>query len=196
MKTQEAYLDSLDISYSYRLAKKMEEIRSNPALGYRTAGSEAEFLTGRMLEEEMKRIGLPCVYRDESQTDAWEFTKAQLSYEEEDGTKRTALLGAYQTDFVTGGPKRFELVFAGKGTLQDYEGLDVTGRLVLVEMNQRDEWWINYPVYQAHLKGAAAVIAVQTGGYGEVDDRALNAQDIAGPACAPAFSISRKDARP
>ena len=196
MKTQEAYLDSLDISYSYRLAKKMEEIRSNPALGYRTAGSEAELLTGRMLEEEMKRIGLPCVYRDEIQTDAWEFTKAQLSYEEEDGTKRTALLGAYQTDFVTGGPKRFELVFAGKGTLQDYEGLDVTGRLVLVEMNQRDEWWINYPVYQAHLKGAAAVIAVQTGGYGEVDDRALNAQDIAGPACAPAFSISRKDARP
>ena len=196
MKIQEAYLDSLDISYSYRLAKKMEEIRSNPALGYRTAGSEAELLTGRMLEEEMKRIGLPCVYRDEIQTDAWEFTKAQLSYEEEDGTKRTALLGAYQTDFVTGGPKRFELVFAGKGTLQDYEGLDVTGRLVLVEMNQRDEWWINYPVYQAHLKGAAAVIAVQTGGYGEVDDRALNAQDIAGPACAPAFSISRKDARP
>ena len=65
-----------------------------------------------------------------------------------------------------------------------------------MEINQRDEWWINYPVYQAHLKGAAAVIAVQTGGYGEVDDRALNAQDIAGPACAPAFSISRRDARP
>ena len=49
MKTQEAYLDSLDISYSYRLAKKMEEIRSNPALGSRTARPEAEFLTGRML---------------------------------------------------------------------------------------------------------------------------------------------------
>ena len=63
-----------------------------------------------------------------------------------------------------------------------------------MEINQRDEWWINYPVYQAHLKGAAALIAVQSGGYGEIDDEALNAQDIAGPEDAPAFSISRKDA--
>ena len=72
--------------------------------------------------------------------------------------------------------------------------MDVTGKLVLVDINQRDEWWINYPVYQAHLKGAAAVIAAQTGGYGEVDERALNAQDIAGPSNAPAFSIARRDA--
>ena len=52
-------------------------------------------------------------------------------------------------------------MYLGKGTEADYEGKDVTGKLVLVDINQRDEWWINYPVYQAHLKGAAAVIAVQ-----------------------------------
>ena len=85
-------------------------------------------------------------------------------------------------------------MYLGKGTEADYEGKDVTGKLVLVDINQRDEWWINYPVYQAHLKGAAAVIAVQCGGYGEVDAKALNAQDIAGPEDAPAFSISREDA--
>lgn len=83
---------------------------------------------------------------------------------------------------------------SGKGTETDYQGKDVRDKLVLVEINQRDEWWINYPVYQAHLKGAAALIAVQSGGYGEIDDEALNAQDIAGPEDAPAFSISRKDA--
>ena len=33
----------------YRLAKRMEEFRTNPALGYRTAGSQAEFETGEML---------------------------------------------------------------------------------------------------------------------------------------------------
>ena len=38
------------------------------------------------------------------------------------------------------------------------------------------------------------LIAVQMQGYGEVDDEALNAQDIAGPEYAPAFSISRRDA--
>ena len=37
---------------------------------------------------------------------------------------------------------------------------------------------------------------MQSGGYGEIDDEALNAQDIAGPEDAPAFSISRKDSDP
>ena len=116
------------------------------------------------------------------------------SYSGEDGTRHEIQLGAYQTTFVTDGPKEFSLMYLGKGTEADYEGKDVTGKLVLVDINQRDEWWINYPVYQAHLKGAAAVIAVQCGGYGEVDAKALNAQDIAGPEDAPAFSISREDA--
>ena len=126
--------------------------------------------------------------------DGWEFKNAELAFETKEGKRHTALLGAYQTDFVTDGEQAFSLMYLGKGTEADYEGKDVTGKLVLVDINQRDEWWINYPVYQAHLKGAAAVIAVQCGGYGEVDAKALNAQDIAGPEDAPAFSISREDA--
>lgn len=45
---------------------------------------------------------------------------------------------------------------------------------------------------KAHLR--AALVAVQEQGYGEVHNTALNAQDIAGPADAPAFSISQADA--
>lgn len=194
MEMQEKYREYLDVSWSYRLAKRMEEICSNPKLGYRTAGSAAELATGDMLAEEMKRIGFPKVYKDAIQVDSWEFQKAELTFSDTDGKEKMVWLGAYQTQFVTNGPRQFGLVYAGKGTSSDYEGMDVSGKLVLVDINQRDEWWINYPVYQAHLKGAAAVIAVQTGGYGEVDEAALNAQDIAGPCEAPAFSISRKDA--
>lgn len=65
---------------------------------------------------------------------------------------------------------------------------------MLIDINQREEWWINFPVYQAHLKGAAALIAVQDQGYGEIHDTSLNAQDIAGPKEAAAFSISQADA--
>lgn len=39
-------LKAVDIGYSYHLAKKMEEFKSNPVLGYRTAGSKAEFVPG------------------------------------------------------------------------------------------------------------------------------------------------------
>lgn len=194
MDMQEKYRQQLDISYSYHLAKRMEKHRTNEELGYRTAGSKAELATGEMLEQEMRTIGFPIVHKDAITVDAWEFERAKMTFLNEKGEEETIQLGAYQTNFVTDGPECYSVVYAGRGTLQDYEGMDVTGKLVLVDINQRDEWWINYPVYQAHLKGAAAVIAVQCGGYGEVDAKALNAQDIAGPEDAPAFSISREDA--
>lgn len=194
MTMQQTVIKNIDTDYSYQLAKRMEQFRSNEKLGYRPAGSEAEFLTGEMLKDEMQKLGLSDVCKNAVTVDGWEFKYAELTFETKAGEKHTALLGAYQTDFVTDGEQEFSLMYLGKGTEADYEGKDVTGKLVLVDINQRDEWWINYPVYQAHLKGAAAVIAVQCGGYGEVDAKALNAQDIAGPEDAPAFSISREDA--
>lgn len=194
MTMQEAVIKNIDTDYSYQLAKRMEQFRSNEKLGYRPAGSKAEFLTGEMLKDEMQKLGLSDVCKNAVTVDGWEFKNAELAFETKEGKRHTALLGAYQTDFVTDGEQAFSLMYLGKGTEADYEGKDVTGKLVLVDINQRDEWWINYPVYQAHLKGAAAVIAVQCGGYGEVDAKALNAQDIAGPEDAPAFSISREDA--
>ena len=156
MDMQEKYRQQLDISYSYHLAKRMEKHRTNEELGYRTAGSKAELATGEMLEQEMHTIGFPIIHKDAITVDAWEFERAKMTFLNEKGEEETIQLGAYQTNFVTDGPECYSVVYAGRGTLQDYEGMDVTGKLVLVDINQRDEWWINYPVYQAHLKGAAA----------------------------------------
>ena len=193
MHTREHLLEHLDIEYSYKLARRMEQFRSNEVLGYRPAGSQAEFKTGEMLKKEMESIGLSQVTKDAVTVDGWEFKKAVLAVETK-GKRREFQLGAYQTDFKTDGFEPFSLTYVGKGTEKDYEGREVQGKLVLVDINQRDEWWINYPVYQAHLKWAKALIAVQDGGYGEIDNEALNAQNIAGPSDAAAFSISRKDA--
>ena len=190
----QAYLDKVDVDYSYDLALKLEEERSNEKLGYRTAGSDAELATGDMLKAEMERIGLKNVTKDEFTLDTWTFTGAQLSFTDASGAAYTAELGGYQTDFVTDGAQSFTVIDGGRGTEADLAGLDVTGKLVLVDIDQRADWWINYPAYEAHLAGAAAVIAVQDGGYGEVSDDALNAQDVCGPADAPAFSMSRTDA--
>ena len=40
------------------------------------------------------------------------------------------------------------MVYLGRGTAEQYENIDVTGKLVLIDINQREEWWINFPVYQ------------------------------------------------
>ncbi len=193
-KPAEEYCRKLDIGYSYRLARRMEEYRCNESLGYRTAGSQAEYETGEMLYEEMKRIGLQDVRKDRIKTDCWEFSGARLSYLGADGEEHSFELAGYQTQFDTQGPKEFRLVYAGRATSGELERMDIEGKLVLADINQRDEWWISYPVYQAYKKGAAALIAVQESGYGEIHDTALNAQDIGGPDYAAAFSMSRADA--
>ena len=192
-------LDSADVNYSYRLAKELETIRSNPVLGYRSAGSQAEHEAGELIFERMKEAGFANVRKDKIDVDSWEFKRAVIKAGA-CGAERELQLGAYQTNFVTEGYESVQIVDAGKGTLEDYEelerlGISVEGKLVMAEINQREEWWINFPVYQAKLKGAKGFIAVQAGGYGEVAENALNAQDIAGPSDAPAFSISRADAQ-
>ena len=198
MKTQreweQALIEGVDTAYSYAFARKMEIPRTNPVLGYRTAGSLAERQTGEMLAAEMGRSGLSQVCRDRIQVDRWEFERAVMRYRDRKGKEHVFELGAYQTQFVTDGPKPFSLAYLGKATADCYKNADVKGKLVMGDINQREEWWINFPVYQARIKGAAAFIAVQEQGYGEVHPAALNAQDIAGPEDAPAFSMSQADA--
>ena len=191
---QQAYLEHVDIGYSYDLALGLEDIRSNDALGYRTAGSQAELDTGDMLKAQMEAIGLQNVTKDAFTLDTWTFEKAELTFTDSTGNPYTAQLGGYQAQFVTDGAESFTIIDGGQGTEADLCELDIAGKLVLIDINQRENWWINYPAYEASLRGAAAVIAVQDGGYAEVSDDALNAQDICGPADAPAFSMSRTDA--
>lgn len=191
---QQAYLEHVDIGYSYDLALGLEDIRSNDALGYRTAGSQAELDTGDMLKAQMEAIGLQNVTKDAFTLDTWTFERAELTFTDSIGNPYTAQLGGYQAQFVTDGAESFTVIDGGQGTEADLCELDVAGKLVLIDINQRENWWINYPAYEASLRGAAAVIAVQDGGYAEVSDDALNAQDICGPADAPAFSMSRTDA--
>lgn len=192
-QAQKNFLDSVSIEYSYDIANKLAEIKSNPNLGYRTAGSKAEFEAGELLKKEMENIGLE-VTKDAFTLDTWEFEKARLTYVLADGTSKTVELGGYQTNFNTEGTKEFSVVYGGRGTPEDLDGLDVTGKLVLIDINQREDWWITYPAFEANLHGAAAVLAAQNGGYSEVSPDALNSQDICGKADAPAFSISRTDA--
>ncbi|WRS27237.1 M28 family peptidase [Oscillospiraceae bacterium MB08-C2-2] len=193
-QAQDTFLQNVDVDYSFALAKKMEEIRSNKALGYRTAGSQAELETGDMLKAEMEAIGLSDVTKDAFTLDTWTFETAQLTYPTADGTEKTVELGGYQTNFSTGDPKTYTIVDGGQGTEADLKELDVKDKLVLIDINQRENWWINYPAYEASLHGAAAVVAAQNSGYAEISGDALNAQDICGPEDAPAFSISRNDA--
>lgn len=69
--------------------------------------------------------------------DRWQFNGASFTVDGEDYPVYTYATAATPADGLTA-----EIVYVGQGTMWDYEGLDVTGKIVLVDINQRDDWWI------------------------------------------------------
>ena len=51
--------------------------------------------------------------------------KTVMRCHDREGTCREIQLGAYQTDFKTNGFQRFDLVYLGKGTADEYKDIDV-----------------------------------------------------------------------
>ena len=124
---KENYLTAVDVDYAFEFTKSLEEFKSNEKLGYRTAGSDAELKTGVKIAEEMKKIGLTEVTKDEFKVDTWEFEKADLTFTDANGKEHLAVLGGYQVNFDTNGVKELEIVYAGKGTADDLAELDIEG---------------------------------------------------------------------
>lgn len=186
----QAFLDVLDTDFSYQVDKTISEFGDDPALGFRSAGSPAEVETANYIADTMKDIGLENVTIDEINVDGWTFKGANIQFTNASGKEQKIDLGGYQTTLVAK-DEPVKVVYLNKGTAEDYEGVDVTGKLVLIDINQNEEWWINNPAMQAHVKGAKAIIA-NTELPVEMDDR-IGVQDFCGPADTPALAISQKD---
>ena len=82
----------------------------------------------------------------------------------------------------------------GKGTQADYEGRDVAGKYVLVDINMVDDWFIYWAVGQAASKKAAGIIVVQVDGYCSWSADTLGVQDISTNANLPTLSMTVRDA--
>ena len=86
MAWKERYMEAVDVETSYRLAKEMESYRSNPKLGYRPAGSRAEFETGERLKKEMEAMGLSMSAKTRSWWTAGSLKKRSLHTRTGQGT--------------------------------------------------------------------------------------------------------------
>ena len=158
-----AFYESVDADYSYDVMQKLISFQTNEDLGFRTAGSAAEKEAAEYIEDEMKAIGLENVNKEPVTVDSFTFKNADLRYEN-NGNENKIEMAMFQSTYKAKN-EEVEIVYAGKGTAEDYEDLDVNGKIVLIDINQADEWWINWPSYQAKVKGAKAVIAVNVDGY-------------------------------
>lgn len=180
----------IDVEYAKDVVQTISSFGDDPVMGMRSAGSPAEKQAIDYLKAQMEEIGLQNVTVDETTVDGWTFNGADITFTNADGEEQKIDLGGYQTTLVAEN-EQVELVYLNEGTAADYEGIDVTGKLVLIDIDQNENWWISYPAYQAKVKGAKGVIAHSIFA-GKGEDR-VGVQDICGPADAPALAISNKD---
>ncbi len=188
------YFKAMDIDYAYKLGLELAEnpLYESSSLGTRTAGSDAEHATATFLASEMKKIGLSDVEKVGVKVDKWQFNDATLTI---DGTDKVIKPHSYATAATPAKGISAEIVYMGKGTMWDYtEDIDVKGKIVLVDIDQRADWWITYPMMEAKYQGAAAIMAANISGFSEINKDALNSQDICGPTGIPTVSISQNDA--
>jgi hypothetical protein len=186
------FAKELDSQYAESVIWRLSSYGSDETMGFRLAGSTAEKLAADYLKSEMLTIGLQNVTQDKVTVDSFNFAGANLSFKNADGKSQRIDLGAYQTT-LQADDMATEIVYAGKGTESEYEGLNVKGKLVLIDIDQDNEWWINYPAYQAKLKGAIGVVAASI--LAEENPYRVTSQDVCGPADAPALAISQRDSK-
>ncbi|MBR0152563.1 MAG: M28 family peptidase [Lachnospiraceae bacterium] len=184
----------LDVNYALGVMDKLISFKCNPVLGYRSSGSAAEFAAADYLYNEMRRIGLKNVHKEAVRVDNFEFKNAELSYPQGNGLDRKVVLAALQANCFAEN-EEIELVYVGKGTEKDYEGRDVRGKWVLVDIDMANEWWVYWPLMEAKFHGIAGMIIVQVSGYCEWSEDTLGAQDISAPADTPCLSMTVREAK-
>lgn len=184
----DAFMEAVSPDYAYNIAL---ELTTNPEffnseLGGRTAGSDAEHAAADYLAGVMEEIGLSNVEKVAAPCDRWQFNGASFTVDGKEYPVYSYATASTPPEGITA-----EVVYAGKGTMWDYEDLDVEGKIVLVDVDQRADWWVTYPMLEADFQGAAANV----GGFSQVADDALNCQDICGPTSIPTLSIGLADSQ-
>ena len=148
---------AIDPQYLRFVVERLESFRSHP-LGFRVAGTPEERAAVAFVAEELRGLGLDVV-EEPVPVDAWRFLDA---YVEADGRRFecASFGGVPETgpDGVSG-----ELVVAGRAGRRELDGLDVQGRVVLVDWRS-DELWPYHVALELGLRGAAALVVTSSEG--------------------------------
>jgi Iap family predicted aminopeptidase len=148
---------AIDPQYLRFVVERLESFRSHP-LGFRVAGTPEEAAAVAFVAEELRGLGLE-VAEEPVPVDAWRLRDAFV----EAGGRR------YECASFGGVPETGarglsgELVVAGRAGRQELEGLDVQGRVVLVDWREEGLWPYHVGL-ELGLRGAAALVVTSSEG--------------------------------
>lgn len=132
---------------------------------WRPAGSDADHAYAAYLEEEMNAIGLENVTKEPFDVHAYHYGGAWVQVTSPRHKEKwlacgySGLPGTTESPYADKkGSITAEIVYVGLGTKYDYEGKNVEGKLVLVDVSEEDMYWLQYPHYEAELHGAIGMV--------------------------------------
>ena len=141
------------VAFARTVTQTIADMGDNPDVGNRSSGSPAEKQAAQFIEKTMKDIGLQNVTVDPITLDNWTFNRGRVYYTDAQGEQQFFPLGGFATN-LTCDMQEVSVVYVGRGTAADYEGLDVEGKVVLFDIDQAEDWWVEIPAYEAHVHGA------------------------------------------
>ena len=143
----------LDVDYLRRVTESVTGF-GDTAAGWRPGGSPANLEAVEWIADEMRAVGMTQVAKLPVPIDRWVFNGASVA------VPGGATYDASSWGGVPGTPAggiTAEVLDLGLGQAADYEGVDATGKIVLVNWAYGD-YWVNRHGHQATLEGALAVI--------------------------------------
>ncbi|MEA2280149.1 MAG: hypothetical protein QOK21_756 [Solirubrobacteraceae bacterium] len=183
---------AVDVDYMRRVIERLAATGSSP-LGFRLAGTPEEVALSGWIAEQMEAIGLVDVALEPVPVDAWRFRGAFVQ-----ALGRVIECASFGGAVPTpSGGVGGELVFVGRGTRDEIEGLDLRGKVVIIDWRGTDLLWPSMPAAEAARAGAvAALVTSLPGGYFYQREGALGAFDTYGlPDAIPMLSLRKEDAR-
>lgn len=122
-------------------------------LGYRLAGTSADDAAARYLAAKLRAAGYSNVRLEAVPVDEWEVLGASVTVGDTEFTcSQFAGVRGTDADGITA-----DVVYVGSGTAADYAGVDVKGKIVVVDSSM-DNFWFNFQGAEATKHGAKAVI--------------------------------------
>src|SRR5437588_11730471 len=148
---------AIEPDYLRSVVERLESFRSHP-LGFRVAGTPEERAAVAFVAGELRDVGLEVV-EEPVPVDAWRLREAFV----EAGERRYECASFGGVPETPPGGVSGELVVVGRAGRRELEGLEVRGRVVLVDWRD-DGLWPYHVALELGLRGAAALVVTSSEG--------------------------------
>jgi hypothetical protein len=182
---------AISAAYLRKVVERLETFRSHP-LGFRVAGTPEERAAAAYVAGELRDAGLPDVVEEPVPVDGWRLEEAFVEVEGGERFEGASFGGVPETG-ARGA--RGELAAVGRGGRGQVDGLDLRGKVVLVDW-EAEALWPYMVGLELGLRGAKAMVVTcpEGGPYYQAPDAVGTFDGVWHAEGPPCVTVSREDA--